>query len=114
MPRIRNLLIGLAVVAGAVVATGATHTADGRAADARKVVKAAAVRFPPEAIRDAWSRAEQGDTAALHAIRQGVGLAYRGTSGDGDAVVLSFQAEGGRCVDLVSGPDKNRVKTRDC
>jgi hypothetical protein len=110
----RNLLIGLAVVAGAVVATGATHTADGRAAEARKVVKAAAVRFPPDAIREAWAKAGRGDTAAIHAIRQGVGLPYRSASEEDGAVVLSFAAEGGRCVDLVSRPDKNRVRTRDC
>ncbi len=110
----RDLAIGLAVLAGAVVAAGATHTADGRAAEARKIVKAAAVRFPPEAISEAWTKARLGDTAALHAIRQGVGLRYLATHEESDAVVLSFEAEGGRCVDLVSRPDKNRVRTRDC
>jgi hypothetical protein len=114
MPRIRNLLIGLAVVAGAVVATGATHTADGRAAEARKIVKAAALRFPPDAIREAWTQANRGDTAAIHAIRQGVGLPYRAASEENGAIVLRFEAQGGRCVDLVSRPDRNRVRTRDC
>ena len=110
----KEVAIGLAVLAGAVLVAGAGHTADGRAEDARKVVKAAAVRFSPEAISDAWTRAQSGDTAPLYAIRQGVGLPYVDSHQESDAIVLSFAADGGRCVDLVSRPDKNRVRTRDC
>lgn len=110
----KEVAIGLGVLAGAVLVAGASHTADGRAEEARKVVKAAAVRFPPGAISDAWTRAQAGDTAPLHAIRQGVGLPYLDSRRDGDAIILSFAAQGGRCVDLVSRPDKNRIRTRDC
>jgi hypothetical protein len=59
-------------------------------------------------------QARVGATPALSAITEAVGVRYLSTYQEDDAIILSFAARPGRCLDLVSRPEANTVERRDC
>ena len=112
-----DFFIGAAVVAVAAAATGASHHAHatGRAVHARQVVQIAADQLSYQAVSDAWAQTKLGNPAPLDAIRRGVALRYLTAHEElGAAVVLSFAGQNGTCLDLVSRPVTNSVRTRHC
>lgn len=112
-----DFFIGAAVVVVAAAATGASHHAHatGRAVHARQVVQTAADRLTYQAISDAWAQTKLGNQAPFEAIRRGVPLPYLAAHEElGAALVLSFAGQSGTCVDLVSRPVTNSVRTRRC
>jgi len=110
-----DFCIGAAVVAVAAAATGATHhAATGRAIQARQVVQAAADQLTYGAVSAAWTQMKLGNPGPLATISHGVALPYLATHEEADAVILTFAGHGGTCVDLVSQPATNAVRTRRC
>jgi hypothetical protein len=80
----------------------------------RQVVQAAADRLSYQTINDAWTETRFGNGAALAAIHDSVDLRYLATHQEDDAIILTFQAHTGRCIDLLSRPAANTVETRRC
>jgi hypothetical protein len=103
-----------AVVVGSAVLAAVSHHAGGQATQARAVVQTAADRLTRQQIADAWTRAKLGNTTRLDDIIHGVGLRYRSTHQEDDAIILAFNGPAGRCVDLISRPEANTVRTRRC
>ena len=116
MLSLRETVGAASVVAGAAVLAAVSHhpTDAGRLQRERAAVRAAADHITHQQIADAWMQARLGATAALTAIAAGVDLDYLSTHQDGDAIILTFQGRRGRCVDLVSQPDANTIRTRPC
>jgi hypothetical protein len=110
-----DFCIGVGVVALTAAATGATHhAATGRAIQARRVVQTAADQLSYRAVSEAWTQMKLGNPAPLDTIRHGVSLRYLATHEEDNAVILTFAGHGRTCVDLVSQPATNAVRTRHC
>jgi hypothetical protein len=62
-------------------------------------------------VADAWIQAKLGDTARLDDIVDCLALRYRSIHQEDDAVIFAFDGPNGRCVDLISRPDANTVRT---
>lgn len=105
-----------AVVAGAAALAAVNHhpTHGRRLERERAVVRAAAAQLTHDQVSDAWTQARLGATAALSAIAGAIDLPHLSTHEEGDAIVVTFDGHGDHCVDLVSRPDANRVRTRRC
>ena len=116
MLTLREGIGAAAVVAGAAALAAVNHhpTHGRRLERDRAAVQVVAHQLTHEQISDAWTQARLGDTAALSAIAEAIDLRYLSIHQEGDAVVLTFDGHGQNCVDLVSGPDANRVRSRQC
>jgi hypothetical protein len=102
----------LAAVAG-LAATSQHANADTRVRKDRRIVKAAAERLTYSVIADAWSQHKLSNPAPLDALKSTVRLPYVGGREEaGGAVVLTFAAHRSTCVDLISSPITNTVRSR--
>ena len=102
----------LAAVAG-LAATSQHENADTRVRKDRRIVKAAASRLTYSAITDAWSQQKLANLAPLDALKSTVPLPYVGAHEEaGGTVILTFAAHRSICVDLISSPITNTVRSR--
>lgn len=92
-----------------------------RSADAvrrdRAAIEAAAGRLTYDELAAAWQDTTLGDTEALAALEESIGVDTRTVYQDGDAIILVFASGYGSddvCIDLVARPAGTTVDTRDC
>jgi hypothetical protein len=117
VPATKDLLIGAAVVVVAAGVAAVSHHPGGERGFVRDrdTIEQAAQRLTYEAISDAWTQFKLGNHAPLDAIRGTVPLSYLGTHEQaGTAVTLTFAAHRATCLDLISTPTGNTVRTRHC
>jgi hypothetical protein len=114
--RATAIVSGLVLAAIVALSLASGNSADGTQPDRSDVesVQAAADRFTPQQISDAWTQITLGNADPLTTIRRPVPLRYRSAHREGDAVIISFTGRHGGCVDIVSRPDRNHVRTRTC
>jgi len=114
VPTMREGVAIAAVIVGSAVLSAVSHHAGGQATHARMTVQTAAERFTPDQVGDAWMQARLGDPTRLGEIVHTVPLRYRSTHQEGDTIIVAFTGPNGHCVDLLSRPDANTVRTRRC
>ena len=116
MLTLREGIGAVAVLAGAAALTAVNHhpTHGRRLERQRSAVQVAADQLTHDEISDAWAQARFGATAALSAIAGAIDLRYLSAHQEGGAVILTFDGHGPNCVDLISRPDTNRVRSRKC
>jgi hypothetical protein len=111
-----EMCVGAVVLAAsaAVAATSYHANADGRVRKDREIVEAAAGRLTYQTISDAWAQARMSNPAPLETIKSTVALPYVGVheQAAGSAVILTFAAHRATCIDLVSSPVANTIRTR--
>lgn len=115
MARVAEICIGVAVVAVAagVAANASSANADRRVKKDRQIVEEAAGRLGYQAISDAWAQLKLANQAPLGAITSTVPLRYVGAHEQaGGIVTLTFGAHRATCLDLISSPIANTVRTR--
>jgi hypothetical protein len=113
--RTAEILVGGLVVLGAaaLAANSSSANADSRVRKDRQIVESAARQLSYETISDAWAQFNASNPAPLHTITRAVPLRWVG--GDeqaGNMVILTFGAHRATCIDLISSPLTNTVRTR--
>ena len=113
---VREAVGAASVLVGVVVLAGISHQPNhGRRLEReRMAVQAAADQLTHDQIADAWMQARLGATAALTGITEAVGVRYRSTYQDDDAIILVFESGSGRCMGLISRPAAKTIETRHC
>jgi hypothetical protein len=113
---VREAVGAASILTGVVVLAGISHQPNhgGGLERQRMAVQTAADHLTHEQIADAWMQTGLGATAALAAITEAIGLPYRSTHEQGDAIILTFAGHDARCLDLISTPTGNTVDTRRC
>ena len=116
MLTLREGIGAVAVLAGAAALTAVNHhpTHGRRLERERAAVQVVADQLTHDQISDASKQARFGATAALSAIAAAIDLRHLSTHQEGDAIILTFDGHGHRCLDLVSRPEANRVRSRKC
>jgi hypothetical protein len=113
--RTGQIWVGAAVVAAsaALAATSSHANADTRVRKDREIVETAAGRLSYQAINDAWIQTILANPAPLSAITGTVPLRYVGAHEQAGSVrILTFAAHRATCIDLISSPLANTVRTR--
>lgn len=102
------------VLASAAMAAASYHAnADTRVRKDRQLVERAAGRFGYQTINEAWTQIRLGNPAPLQTLKTAVPLPYVGAHERvGSVVVLTFAGHRSKCIDLVSSPIGNTVRTR--
>lgn len=115
MARTGELWVGAAVIMAAAAMAAASYSAnaDTRVRKDRELVEAAARQFGYDTINQAWTQIRVGNPAPLEAVKRAVPLPYVGAhERAGSVVVFTFAAHRRTCVDLLSSPIGNTVRTR--
>ena len=99
--------------AAALAANSSSANADNRVRRDRKLVEAAAHQLSYQAISDAWAQSNAANPAPLETLKSAVPLRWVGAHEQaGSVVVLTFGAHRATCIDLISSPFANTVRTR--
>ena len=109
-----EMLVGGLVVLGAaaLAANSTSANADTRVRRDRQLVESAASRLSYQTINDAWARSAS-NPAALDTLKSAVPLPWVGVHEQaGSVVILTFGAHRATCIDLISSPFANTVRTR--
>ncbi len=115
MARTREIWVGAAVVAASAALAAASHhaNADTRVRKDREIVETAAGGLSYQAINDAWIQTILANPTPLRAITSTVPLRYVAAHEQaGTVVILTFAAHRSTCIDLISSPFANTVRTR--
>jgi hypothetical protein len=113
--RLAEICMGAAVIAAAagMAANASSANADRRVKKDRHIVEKAAGRLDYQAISGAWAQSRQANPAPLEAITGSVRLRYVGAHEQaGGIVTLTFGAHRATCLDLISSPIANTVRSR--
>ena len=104
---------GLVVLcAAALAANSSSANADSRVRRDRQLVESAANKLSYHTISDAWARSAS-NPAALDTLKSAVPLRWVGAGEQaGSVLVLTFGAHRATCIDLISSPFANTVRTR--
>jgi hypothetical protein len=107
------LVGGLVVLGAAALAANATSAnADNRVRRDRRLVESAAAELSYQTISDAWARST-ANPAALDTLKSAVPLRWVGVDEQaGSIVIVTFGAHRATCIDLISSPFANTVRTR--
>ena len=115
MARTAEVAVG-AVVLAAVAALAATSqhaNADRRVDKDREIIEKAAGRLTYSVISDAWTQLKLANSAPIDALKSTVPLRYVGAHEEaGGVVFLTFAAHRSTCLDLISSPISNTVRSR--
>lgn len=109
-----EILVGGLVVLGAaaLAANSTSANADSRVRRDRQLVESAASQLSYQTISDAWAQSAS-NPAALDPLKSAVPLRWVGVDEQaGSAVILTFGAHRATCIDLISTPFANTVRTR--
>ena len=99
--------------AAALAANSSSANADNRVRKDRQAVESAASQWSYQTISDAWAQYDANNPAPLDALRSAVPLRWMGADEQaGSVVVLTFGAHRATCIDLISSPFANTVRTR--
>jgi hypothetical protein len=110
-----EILVGGLVVLGAaaLAANSSSANADNRVRKDRQLVESAASQLSYQTISDAWAQYNASNPAALDTLKSAVPLPWVGVDERaGSVVVLTFGAHRATCIDLISSPFANTVRTR--
>ena len=101
------------LASAAMAAASYSANADTRVRKDRQLVEDASQYFSYETINDAWTQIKLANPTPLEAIRQVVPLSYvGGHERAGSVVVLTFAGHRSKCIDLMSSPIGNTVRSR--
>jgi hypothetical protein len=109
-----EILVGGLVVLGAaaLAANSTSANADNRVRRDRQLVESAASQLSYQTISDAWARST-ANPAALDRLKSAVPLRWVGVDDQaGSVVIVTFGAHRATCIDLISSPFANTVRTR--
>ena len=109
-----EILVGGLVVLGAaaLAANSTSANADNRVRRDRQLVESAAAQLSYQTISDAWAQSAS-NPAALDTLKSAVPLRWVGVDEQvGSVVILTFGAHRATCIDLISSPFANTVRTR--
>jgi hypothetical protein len=109
-----EILVGGLVVLGAaaLAANSTSANADNRVRRDRQLVESAASQLSYQTISDAWARSTS-NPAALDRLKSAVPLRWVGVDEQaGSVVIVTFGAHRATCIDLISSPFANTVRTR--
>lgn len=99
--------------AAALAANSSSANADSRVRKDRRLVETAARRLSYQTISDAWAQSTASNPAPLESLKGAVPLRWVGAHEQaGSVVVLTFGAHRATCIDLISSPFANSVRTR--
>lgn len=99
--------------AAALAANSSSANADNRVRKDLQLVESAARQLSYQTISDAWARYNASNPAALDTLKSAVPLRWVGADEQaGSVVVLTFGAHRATCIDLISSPFANTVRTR--
>ena len=110
-----EILVGGLVVLGAaaLAANSTSANAESRVRRDRQLVESAAGQLSYQVISDAWAQYDANNPAPLDALRSAVPLRWVGVNEQaGSVVILTFGAHRATCIDLISSPFANTVRTR--
>jgi hypothetical protein len=110
-----EIMVGGFVVLGAaaLAANSSSANAENRVRKDRRVVESAAEQLTYQAISDAWVQYNAANPAPLETLKSAVPLRWVGANEQaGSVVVLTFGAHRATCIDLISSPFANTVRTR--
>ena len=109
-----EILVGGLVVLGAaaLAANSTSANAESRVRRDRQLVESAASQLSYQTISDAWAQSAS-NPAALDTLKSAVPLRWVGVDEQaGSVVILTFGAHRATCIDLISSPFANTVRTR--
>jgi hypothetical protein len=110
-----EILVGGLVVLGAaaLAANSSSANADNALRKDRQVVESAAHQWSYQTISDAWAQYDADNPGPIDALRSAVPLRWVGVNEQaGSVLVLTFGAHRATCIDLISSPFANTVRTR--
>ena len=103
----------MVLCAAALTANSSSANADNRVRKDRQIVESAARQLSYQTISDAWSQFNASNPAPLDTLKSAVPLRWVGANEQaGSIVVLTFGAHRATCIDLISSPFANTVRTR--
>ena len=99
--------------AAALAANSSSANADSRVRKDRQIVESAARELSYQTISEAWAQYTASNPAPLEMLKQAVPLRWIGVNEQaGSVVILTFGAHRATCIDLISSPFTNTVRTR--
>ena len=99
--------------AAGLAASSASANADTRVRKDRQLVESAAHQLSYQTISDAWAQYNASNPAPLDALKSAVPLPLMAADEQaGSIVVLTFGAHRATCIDLISSPFANTIRTR--
>ena len=99
--------------AAALAANSSSANAENALRRDRQVVESAAQHWSYQTISDAWAQYDADNPAPIDQLRRAVPLRWVGVNEQaGSVLVLTFGAHRATCIDLISSPFANTVRTR--
>jgi hypothetical protein len=112
--RTAEIVVGALVILGAaaVAANSSSANAESRVRKDRQIVETAANELSYQTISDAWVHFNNANPGPLDALKSAVPLPWIGANEQAGMVILTFGAHRATCIDLISSPFANTVRTR--